>query len=74
MAQWRVVPPQRTFDELTAAGTFTPVVEVTFEVMPSGTQGTVKVPMREYTADRVRTLIDAAATQISGVDALSSDT
>lgn len=73
MATWRVIPPQRTFDELTAAGTFTPVIEVTFEVLPSGTQATVKVPRREFTPERVRALIDAEAVAISAVDALRSD-
>jgi hypothetical protein len=73
VAQWIVVPPQRTFDELTAAGTFTPVIEVTFEVQPSGTQGTIKVPRRDYTPELIRQLIDAEATKIAAVDALSSN-
>lgn len=74
MAQWRVLPPQRSFDELTAAGTFVAMIEVTFEVLPSGTQSTVKVPEREFTSERVRALIDAKAASITAVDALTSDT
>lgn len=73
MAQWEVVPPSRTFDELTSAGTFVPTIEMTFRILPSGTQSTVKVPEREFTPERVRQLISVAAAKLAAAEALTSE-
>jgi hypothetical protein len=68
---WRVLPGgQRQYEDYTSAGTFVPVVEVTFEVIASGTVGTVKVPLRDYTEERVRALIDARAQAMAAVESL----
>lgn len=65
---WRVVN-QRQYEELTGAGTFVPVIEVTFETT-NGVVGSVKIPERQYTEDNVRQVIDAKAKVMLAVDNL----
>lgn len=67
---WRVLPPQREFDELTAAGQFVPMMEITFEIVATGTQGTVRVPLRDYTVENVTAAIEQRAKVIAAVDTL----
>lgn len=69
-AKWRVVPPQRFFDELTPAGTFEPTVEITFELVPSGSTGTVRIPRRSYSAESVREAIETLAQSMAEVEEL----
>lgn len=70
MATWRVTG-QRQYEELTANGQFVAVVEVTYELIQSGTQGSVKVPARAYTEDNVRNLVDQSAQAMAAVENLS---
>lgn len=67
---WRVVS-QRQFEELTAAGSFESVVEVTF-ALNSGTQGKVKIPSRLYSEEYARDTIGRAADTMGAVENLSS--
>jgi hypothetical protein len=67
MAQeWRVTA-QRQTDILTPQGTFETSMEVTFEVLPEGITGQVTVPLRLYTEDYVRDLIQARTDAIKAV-------
>lgn len=66
---WRVVG-QRQYEDLTGAGTFVPVVEITYELIQTGTIGTVKVPKRDYTEDRVRALVDEEARKAAAIQSL----
>lgn len=67
--RWSVIA-QRQFEELTAQGTFKPVVEVTFQ-LTSGTVGMVKIPSGLYTEDYVREQIEAVAGSMLAVENLS---
>lgn len=66
---WTVLS-QRQYEDLTDAGGFVPVVEVTFQLVASGVTGSVKVPLRSYTEDNVRALINAQAVEMSRVQNL----
>lgn len=67
MAQeWRVTA-QRQTDILTPQGTFETSMEVTFEVLPEGITGQVTVPLRLYTEDYVRDLIQSRTDAIKAV-------
>lgn len=66
---WRVVN-QRPYDELSASGQFTQVVEITFELVASGITGTVIVPAREYGEETVRQRVDAAARTMNAVQGM----
>lgn len=59
---WRVIPGgQREYEDLAAGGQFVPIIEVTYEMIATGDIGTVKILKRDYTEDRVRSLIEEAA-------------
>lgn len=60
MAQWRIIG-QREFEELLEPGQFVPMVEVSFEIRPSGQRGSVVIPKRELTVERAREEVAAAA-------------
>jgi hypothetical protein len=70
-ATWRVIPPQRFIDELTTAGVFVPMIEITFEIIATGSQGTVKVSERDYTEAFVRQEIERVANAMIAVEGLS---
>lgn len=53
---WRITT-QRQTDELMDNGSFDPHMEVNFEVLPEGTKGQIKVSLRNYTAEMVRSMI-----------------
>ena len=65
-ATWRVVS-QRQIDDLTPAGFFVPVWEVTAEVVATGTLVTVKIPERDYGPEQVAAAIDRMVGTISKV-------
>lgn len=60
---------QRPSSELTADGRFVDVMEITFEI-PSGTVGTIQVPLAAYTAEAVQALLTDRATTMIAVEAL----
>lgn len=66
---WAVLS-QRQYEDLTPTGAFEAVVEVTFQLSQSGVVGSVKVPLRDYTEDRVRDVINARATQMAAIQTL----
>lgn len=68
--KWRVVT-QRQTENLTPQGTFESVVEVTFE-LASGTQGKVTIPVRLYTEDYVRGVVDDRAEAMVAIENLSA--
>lgn len=67
--EWRVTT-QRQVDELLDSGSFEPYMEVNFEVYPEGTKGQVKIPLRIYDQETVRSLIDQRVATIKAVQAL----
>lgn len=68
-AEW-TVGPQRQTDILTPQGTFDTSMEVSFTVLPEGITGQVTVPLRLYTQDYVRDLIQARVDAIKAVASL----
>lgn len=69
MAQgWRVTQ-QRQYEELTPGGTFESVVEVGFS-LDSGATASIKIPVRLYTEDYVRTQIEARAQTMMAIENL----
>lgn len=69
--KWRVIS-QVEQDRLTSQGTFEPIVKVTYETA-SGSQGSVEIPKRLYTAEYVAQQVDAAATTKIAVENLSAN-
>lgn len=69
MATTFKVLTQRPSSELTADGRFVDVMEITFEI-PSGTVGTIQVPLAAYTPDTVRALLEDRAAAMIGVESL----
>lgn len=67
--RWSVIA-QRQYENLTAQGTFTQMVEVTFQ-LTSGTVGMVKIPAQLYTEEYVRDKVEEAAAAMIGVESLS---
>lgn len=70
-ATWRVIG-QRQVDDLTPAGFFVPVWEVTAEVIATGVLVTVKIPERDYTAETVASRLDTMVAQVAAVDRLGN--
>ena len=70
MATWRVVG-QRQFDDLVGGTQFVPTVEVTFELIDTGTVGTVTIPQRIYSEDTVREAVDAVARRMAAVHGMT---
>jgi hypothetical protein len=70
-ATWRVVS-QRHTEDLTTSGAFIGVWEVTFETIPGGTVGVIKVPDRIYSADVVRAEIEAKAAQLAAIEDMTN--
>lgn len=66
MATWRVVG-QRQYDELVGGTQFVPMVEITFEMVDSGTVGSVTVPQRAYSEDAVRAAIAPIAASMAAI-------
>lgn len=67
--EWQITS-QRQVDILTPQGAFEPSMEVNFETLPEGIQGQITVSLRSYTADAVRSAIDARVRAIKEVQAL----
>lgn len=65
---WKVTN-QRQTTALSSGGTFQDVMEVTFQTT-SGTVGSVRIPVNQYSPDAVKTAIDARVAQIDAVHAL----
>ena len=63
---WEITS-QRQTDELMGNGSFEGHMEVNFTVIPEGTNGQIKVPLRLYAADYVRDQIDAYVDRIKAV-------
>lgn len=68
-ATWRVLS-QRQQEELTPAGTFRSIIVVTFEVLSSGTTGSVIVPLNQYDASFVESAITERVDKIMAVENL----
>lgn len=66
---WQITA-QRQTDVLTPQGSFEPSMEVSFQTIPEGSPGVVTVPLRAYSADYVRDLIDSRVKAIKEVQAL----
>lgn len=67
---WRVVPPQRFYDDVSTSGVFVPMIEITFEIIESHTQGQVRIPQRDYSVERVSQMIDEIASKMIEVEKL----
>lgn len=71
MARWRVTSDTPR-EELTSAGTFVSIREISFELLDSGATGKVNIPLRSYTPEFVQAEIDAYAKRIEAVGKLTS--
>lgn len=67
-AGWSVTAQRQTTD-LSPDGRFVDVIEVTF-LTDGGTAGTVRVPERQYSPERVRELIQQRVDTITAVESL----
>lgn len=67
MAQAYKVLSQRQNTQLTADGRFIETMDVSFEALPSGSTGTVTLPVSAYTVDNVRALIEERVQQMNAV-------
>lgn len=65
---WSITGQRQTTD-LGPDGRFVDVWEITYQTT-SGRSGSVRVPKAQYTADRVRQLVDAEVAEILAVDDL----
>lgn len=66
---WEVVS-QRQTEELTPQGSFEANMEINFRTIPEHIPGQVKVPLRLYTGDYVRSVIDPLAETMQSVQKL----
>lgn len=66
---WRITN-QTPRDELTDGGSFEPHMEISFRTIPEDTAGQIKVPMRLYTPENVRQLIDQYVDTVKAVNEL----
>lgn len=72
MDGWRVVSQHQT-SNLTPAGTFEDVMEVTAVSNATGSPVTIRVPLVAYTPDRVRAELQARFDTLHEVHALTGD-
>lgn len=70
-ARWRVTN-QVQRDDLTRDGFFVTVVEVSYEVLDTGTRGKVVVPLNQYTVERVAEEIQSKADAFMAVGKLGN--
>lgn len=69
---WRVVNQHQT-TQLTAAGTFEDVMEVTATSNETGTPVTIRVPLTRYTPEYVKEQLDSQFATVHAVHALTGD-
>ena len=67
MADKYKITNQRQTTQLAPGGTFRQVMEVSFEVLSTGTMASIDIPLSRYTADAVREAIDAYVENIEAV-------
>lgn len=70
MAETFQVTAQRQTSTVDAQGNVVPVMAVSFTTYPSGVTGSVDVPLAQYDADTVRSMIEARVAQIEAVHSL----
>lgn len=68
--KWRVIG-QTPRSELNQRGQFVDMIEVTFELLPTGTTGTVKVPLSQYTEEYVQQQVHELASRMWAVENLA---
>lgn len=68
-ATFRVLS-QRPSTQLTADGRFIDTIEITFETLPAQTPGSITVPKSQYTADYVRSAIEAQVSEMLAIESL----
>jgi hypothetical protein len=72
--RWRVLPGGTSErEDLTAGGQFIKMMDVKFELLDSGTVGTVTLQRRDFSADTVARLITEYAEHLSATENLSSE-
>lgn len=69
MADTYHITNQKQSTALAPGGSFQDVMNVTFETA-SGTVGTVKIPLTQYSADAVKAAVEARVSEIDKVNAL----
>jgi hypothetical protein len=69
---WRIVNQHQT-SVLTPASTFEDVMEITAVSNSTGTPVTIRVPMVQYTAERVKAELDSQFATVHEVHALTGD-
>lgn len=70
MAEKYKITGQRQTTVLGGAGTFTEVMEVTFQVTDSSTVGRVNIPLDRYNPERVAATIEDYVDKITAVESL----
>lgn len=71
MANYRIVNQLQTVD-FTPGGQFLDVMEVTFEI-PSGAQGTVKIPLRDFQPEAVAQVVNERAATMQRIEELTGE-
>lgn len=67
MADTYKVSAQRPVQDVEPGGTFVDAYEVTYETIPSGVRGKVRIPVSAYTPEHVDEIVRAQATTLEAV-------